>query len=84
MKWILFVVLVLGFGALGGAQTQAPTPIQVSGRITAREGDVMRMSNVVFVLGAGVRLTADEAVANMAGRDFELRGNVHLTAPADR
>jgi lipopolysaccharide assembly outer membrane protein LptD (OstA) len=80
MKFILFVVSVLGVAALGSAQVAREKPTISAIRATAISQDPrgVHMRGAVEIQVGTVRIVADEADTRGDSGEFELRGNVRL------
>ena len=87
MRSTLLAVLVLGFAALGGAQTtpqvpSAAVPMAVKARSVEVANEVYQLrGDVQFKIG-NVTITADEAdLVDGPTREIALRGNVKMSLP---
>jgi hypothetical protein len=76
MKSLIFVGLVLGFGAWGSAQTAAPS-ISVNADEKSVSNGIAQLRGHVSIFIGDVHVTADEA--DVANGDFKLRGDVHVS-----
>jgi lipopolysaccharide assembly outer membrane protein LptD (OstA) len=79
MKAALLVALVLGFTALGTAQTVAPTWLATADSMQGTDPSVVHLRGAVELKQGTIRITADEADMNTVTGEADLRGNVHMS-----
>lgn len=90
MKSLLLMVSMVGFAAIGNAQTTFTTAASASHatdpkgtmpmitfKSSSAGGGTSKLGGVEITVGA-VHIRADEAEIDPTSRDYELRGNVHV------